>query len=250
MDMKWIFLSPHLDDVVFSCGGLVWELSNSGQAVEIWTICAGDPIEENLSPLAGSLHKNWGLGLDAVQIRRGEDQEACRIVGASPRYIPILDCIYRTSSPGEFYYPDEEDIFGGFNPAESGLIASLSQQLEREIPGDAKVIAPLGIGNHVDHELTRKAASRLNIPLTYYADYPYARESEGVETLNFMENSPEWNNELFQITENSLEKWFLAARTYQSQISTFWEDESELRSEIREFSNFQEGMKLWEAVEN
>ncbi|RLD00055.1 MAG: hypothetical protein DRI65_16710 [Chloroflexota bacterium] len=248
--MKWIFLSPHLDDVVYSCGGFIWDLTNAGQDVEVWTICGADPPPGSLSPFATSLHSDWGLAENAYQIRRAEDQSALGILGAKSRYLPFLDCIYRQSSGGQFFYDSEQAIFGGLDVSESGLIDDLTADLESDIHGDYRVVAPLGIGNHVDHELTRKAANRLSRSASYYADYPYAWESEGVETLNFMENSPEWNNELFQITENSLEKWFLAARTYQSQISTFWEDENELRTEIREFSNSLEGIKLWEAIEN
>jgi len=41
--MHWIYLSPHLDDAVLSCGGIIWQQVQSGHQVEIWTICAADP---------------------------------------------------------------------------------------------------------------------------------------------------------------------------------------------------------------
>ncbi|MCJ7733072.1 MAG: PIG-L family deacetylase [Anaerolineales bacterium] len=249
MDMKWIFLSPHLDDVVFSCGGLVWELSQTGHEVEIWTICAGDPPQESLSPFAESLHRNWKLGLDAVQIRRQEDQKACQILGAAPRYFPVLDCIYRKSSAGKFYYDSEGGIFGGFNPGEAELINEVSSHLVARLPDPARIISPLGIGNHVDHELVRKAANRLPMLLYYYADYPYARENDGAEILKFMEGSAEWQCESFPVSEIGLEKWIQAAWAFGSQISTFWENELVLGEEIRNFSRSLGGMKLWKAVE-
>ena len=28
--MRWIYLSPHFDDAVLSCGGLIWEQTHSG----------------------------------------------------------------------------------------------------------------------------------------------------------------------------------------------------------------------------
>ena len=248
--MKWIFLSPHLDDIAYSCGGLVWDLTQAGQNIEIWTICAGDPPQDALSPFANELHQKWGLGLDAVQIRREEDQKACQIIGATPRYFSYQDCIYRKTFLGDFFYTCEEDIFGGFDPQETSLIDRLSDQLREELPQDARVIVPLGIGNHVDHELTRKAVNRLDIPLTFYADYPYAREDQGKEILGFMEGSVEWQFEEFPISEEGLGKWIQAARAYGSQISTFWNDEEHLSIQIREFSAFLGGFKLWKAVEN
>ncbi len=249
MIMKWIFLSPHLDDIAFSCGGLVWDLANNGHMVEIWTINAGYPPEDGLSPLANKLHLNWGLGLDAVRIRREEDQKACQILGAIPRYFSYLDCIYRKTPAGEFYYYSEGHIFGGLDPRESNLIDSLSSQLLGELPEGARVVAPLGIGNHVDHELTRKAASRLGIPLTFYADYPYAREIEGKETLEIMEGSSEWQFEEFPVSDIGLEKWVLAAQAYRSQISTFWANDEDLGQQIRNFSTSGGIFKLWRAVE-
>jgi len=248
--MKWIFLSPHLDDIAFSCGGLVWDLANSGHKLEILTICSGDPPEDNLSPLARELHFKWGLGLDAVRIRREEDQKACQIIGAAPRHLSYLDCIYRKTPEGEFYYTAEGDIFGGLDPREVELIERLSDQLLEELPNDAHIVAPLGIGNHVDHELTRKAANRLGIPVVFYADYPYAREADGKEILEFMGRSSDWKEEEFPVSETGLEKWILAAQAYRSQVSTFWENEEDLERQIREFSDFLGGFMLWRAVEN
>ena len=248
--MKWIFLSPHLDDIVFSCGGMVWDLAKAGHNIEVWTICAGDPPQGDLSPFAQELHKNWDLGLNAVQIRREEDQKACQIIGATPRYFSYQDCIYRKTSLGEFFYPTEKHIFGGLDPREAGLIERLSDQLRGELPEETRVVAPLGIGNHVDHELTRKAVNRLDIPVAFYADYPYARDDQGIEILDFMEASTEWQSEEFPTSEEGLGNWVQAARAYGSQISTFWNDDEHLGIQISEFSTFLGGFKLWRAVEN
>jgi len=243
--MKWIFLSPHLDDVVFSCGGFVWDLTHSGQKVEIWTICAADPPPGNFSSLAASLHKDWGLADNAYQYRRREDQSACRILGADPNYLTFLDCIYRQSSGGVFYYDSEEAIFGGLDPLEDGLIDQLAAELESTLPGNARVVAPLGIGNHVDHQLTRKAANRLRRPTIYYADYPYARESEGKEILEFMALSPDWTPEIYPVSDIGRTKWFEASRVYTSQLSIFWEDQAALRGELERFEAYPGGMTLW-----
>jgi len=248
--MKWIFLSPHLDDIAFSCGGLVWDLTDTGHSVEIWTINAGDPPDEDLSPLAQALHHNWGLGSDVVQIRRNEDQKASKIIGAVPRYFSYLDCIYRKTPEGEFYYTADGDLFGGLDSRETDLIEKLTVQLLEELPEDARVVAPLGIGNHVDHELTRKAANRLGIPLTFYADYPYAREVDGKEILEIMERSSEWQYDEFPVSETGLEKWILAAQVYRSQINTFWENDTDLGLQIKEFLANMGEFKLWRAVED
>jgi LmbE family N-acetylglucosaminyl deacetylase len=247
--MKYIYLSPHLDDAVFSCGGLIWEQNQKGHQVEIWTIFSGDPPQGELSPLANSLHLDWGLPQDPFQIRREEDKKACQILGARPKYLPYRDCIYRQSSQGKFYYQEVEDIFGGLNPGETDLIDFLGKDLRDQLPSDAVIAAPLGIGNHVDHEITRKAASRLEIPIHYYADYPYVREPEGREILSIMESSEDWEKELHLISENGLNQWYKASLAYSSQIPVFWETEDSLLTEIRDLQDKLGGIALWTPVE-
>ena len=247
--MKWIYLSPHLDDVIYSCGGLIWEQTLAGEAVEIWTICAADPPDEPLSPFAETLHQNWGLGKNAVQVRREEDRKASQIVGAVPRYFSYLDCIYRKSDTGNYYYLSDQELFGGLDPGEANLIITLTEELKDQLPAAARIVVPLGIGNHVDHDLTRKAASRLGIPLYYYADYPYARETEGKEILKFMGGSAEWEEEIFLISEKGSQGWQEASGSYQSQTSIFWENEEVLKEEILAYSSTIGGVRLWKTVE-
>ncbi len=247
--MKTIYLSPHLDDAVFSCGGWIWEQTNQGQEVEIWTICAGDPPPGPLSDLAEVLHHDWQLGVEAVQIRRQEDQQACRVLGAESKYFSFRDCIYRTDPSGEPFYQTVEDLFGGLDPQESDLITTVSKQLTANLPLEAEVISPLGIGNHVDHDMVRKAVSRLDRPLKYYADYPYAREGEGQRILRFLEESPDWRAQILEISEEGITRWTEAALQYGSQISSFWTDSDQLEAEIRQFCEISGGIRLWETLE-
>ncbi|MRR32548.1 PIG-L family deacetylase, partial [bacterium] len=93
--MQWIYLSPHLDDAVLSCGGMIAEQASGGDSIQIWTICAGAPPAGRLSPFARKLHQRWGTGRDAIKVRRLEDRAACQRLGAVSRHFPIPDCIYR-----------------------------------------------------------------------------------------------------------------------------------------------------------
>ena len=246
--MKWIYLSPHLDDAVFSCGGLIWEQTKSGDQVEIWTICAGDPPDSSFSPFALQLHKDWGLSQNMIKIRREEDQKACQILGVIPRYFPYLDCIYRKSPQGEYYYQSEEDIFGGLNHEDMSLIDTIVEDLSVQLPSDVRIVAPLGIGNHVDHDLIRKASSRLNVVVDHFADYPYVREPDGKEILSMLETSSDWKQEVYKISEDGLMNWVSAALAYESQTPIFWEDESLLTKEINQIIDDLGGVILWKTI--
>lgn len=244
--MKWIFLSPHLDDVVFSCGGLVWERVQAGVEVAIWTICAGDPPDDAYSSFAKSLHKTWQLPERVTQHRRTEDEEACEVLGAVPKHFMIPDAIYRRSPESEAWlYPSEEALFSGLDPIEKPLVEMISLLLSHDLSDVDRVVSPLGIGNHVDHELTRKAAHRLERELFFYADFPYVHETQNQSILKIMAQSEDWEEVSYKISPSALSAWKEASACYRSQISLFWEDEGGLGEDLEKFAASMSGLKLW-----
>jgi LmbE family N-acetylglucosaminyl deacetylase len=103
--MRWIYISPHFDDAVLSCGGLIWEQTQASIPVEIWTINAGDPPLETVSELITRVHAMWKTGSpqETVRQRRIEDQNAAKQVGAKLIHYPMVDAIYRSSNLGDFF---------------------------------------------------------------------------------------------------------------------------------------------------
>lgn len=245
--MDWVYLSPHLDDAVLSCGGLIWEQVRRGQAVQIWSICAGDPPSGVLSSFAESLHARWKTGREAMTLRRAEDQAACNLLGAKIRHFNIPDCIYRAAilSPSgnvTFLYPSEATLFGPIHPAETQLIEEVYVQIQTHLPPQVQVVSPLALGNHVDHQLVRLAAEDLGKSLWYYADYPYA-EQQGEHLMEMRVSG--WKLRIFQITEKGLNAWQEAILVYTSQTSTFWKDESRMRLAIEYYNSQSGGVGLW-----
>lgn len=240
--MHWVYLAPHLDDVAFSCGGLVWEQVRRGHKVAVWTICAGHPPPGPLSAFAQSLHERWGVGKEAVRQRRSEDVRACQRMRAAWRHFPIPDCIYRKSpESGQGFYTSEEELFGEIHPQERGLVERVSQMLERQLPDGARVVCPLGLGGHVDHRLARAAAEAMGRALWYYADYPYAQR----ESVHLEEKTAGMSEQILRLSEAGLQAWVEAAAAYASQMSSFWEHRAALRGSIRGYSEQIGGARLW-----
>ena len=251
--MDWIFLSPHMDDVAISCAGLAWELSQQGHNVSVWSICAGKPPAGPLSPFAESLHARWQVSLhinwqtsaQAVRTRQEEDRRACQQMGAQPVYLDIPDCIYRTARKTHTYlYATEQSLFGPLHPAESRLTQRLSHRLVRLLPPDAQIVCPLGLGNHVDHQLTRAAAEGTGRSLLYYADYPYVHKAE--TELQELQQSG-WQAQTWPISSPGMEAWIQAVWEHQSQISTFWSGQPEVRAQITFYAQQMGGVRLWES---
>lgn len=241
--MKWVYLSPHLDDVVYSCGGLIWEQVHSGAQVEVWTVCAGD-AGGPLSDYARSLHIRWGTGMEAVAVRRAEDLEACRKLGVTARHFSIPDCIYRRlPDSGAPVVKSDADLFSPLKTGERYLVEELADQLKRSLSPPVNVVCPLAVGGHMDHRLTRMAAEAVKTPLWFYADYPYIMRAE--EDLNNYLN-PEWKTSHFQITEPALSAWQEGVAAYRTQISTFWGGIEELKNAIREYWLGPNSHLLWQ----
>lgn len=241
--MKWVYLSPHYDDAIFSCGGLIWQQANAGDDIVVLTICGGEPPAGELSPFASEIHRRWGTGREVVSARQLEDQAACAVAGALPQSLNIPDCIYRSDPrTGKPLIVKNENLFQPQPPVEVEVLAIIKEHLA-QIPPDVQLVTPLGIGMHIDHHLVRAAAQDLQRPLWFYADFPYAaREKMLPET---------WLPPVFQTVEitlhdNALEKWVQAVACYKSQISTFWHSLPDIKNSITGFYHSDPyGHRVW-----
>jgi hypothetical protein len=50
--MYLIYLSPHLDDAIYSCGGIIYSQIQIGDRVEIWSLFTSDPPKHGLTQFA------------------------------------------------------------------------------------------------------------------------------------------------------------------------------------------------------
>jgi LmbE family N-acetylglucosaminyl deacetylase len=244
--MDWIYLSPHLDDAALSCGGLISEQSQAGDTTAIWTMCAGDPPPGALSPFAQSLHARWGTLNQAADQRRSEDLLSCQILGANAVHFSLPDCIYRQAGQPPFYpYASESSLFGPVHPGEMELVERLSRQLASRLPEQAEIVAPLALGGHVDHRLTRFAAERLAPArrLSYYADYPYVLNHR--QSLTELQQTG-WTRSVIPVSPAGLGAWQSAIAAHASQISTFWPNLPAMQAAIEAYWQFDGGVVLWQ----
>jgi LmbE family N-acetylglucosaminyl deacetylase len=241
--MRWIYISPHFDDAVLSCGGLIWEQTQKGKHVEIWTVCAGDAPPGPLSMLAKVCHFQWGLetAVEVVAARSLENQEAVTLLGAETVNFSIPDCIYRRSPTGELLYP--EDVFVPIHPIEKKLDAEIAATLTSELQPDDTIVSPLAIGGHLDHILARHAAEHLDRPISYYADIPY------------LINHPEMlvpatralKETLYPISDKGLGVWQSGIAAYATQILMLFETGEKMQQAIRNYWEDQHAVRLWRA---
>ena len=227
--MRWIYLSPHLDDAALSAGGLIYEQTQAGIPVEIWTFMCGDPHLGEYSPFAQLLHAQWGFtdAEETVYKRRIEDTNAANILGAKVLHFDFLDCIYRRDAQGDWLYP--EGVFGSIRPEDADLPAQIASAIAARLQPtdparfnspfqrserDDVLVCQLGVGSHVDHVLVRQAAELLGRPLIYDIDMPYFL----YKSNEFGDKAVGMKESTSRITEASLEPWIEAVVAYKSQL--------------------------------
>ena len=239
--MRWIYLSPHFDDAVLSCGGLIYEQTRQGNRAEIWTILAGDPPPGPLSEFARQNHALWGVasGEQTVAMRRVEDEAAASLVGAYLLHFDIPDCIYRRSPKGEYLYT--ETVITSLHPADRNLPKRIAAALRTKLRKDDRLVCPLALGGHVDHVLVRQAAEALHRPLFYYADVPYVLNNP--QTLEPAITA--FESQFHQVSETSLDAWLEGVAAYRSQVDSLFKGEGTLSDAIRSYSAGESGIRLW-----
>jgi len=116
---------------------------------------------------------------DAMAQRRIEDERYALFAEASIVFLDLPDAVFRG-------YEGDAQLFGDVRPGDAAPIELLRREIARLEP--QRVYFPLGVGNHVDHVLVRRAAAALlheprawemvgpdwASSVAFYEDFPYA----------------------------------------------------------------------------
>jgi LmbE family N-acetylglucosaminyl deacetylase len=168
---KALLLSPHLDDVAFSCGGAMRRLADAGWDAVLCTVFTRSVPGPEGFALACQLDKGLGPEVDYMALRREEDRAAAAVLGvAEVVHLPLAEAPHRG-------YGSPADLFGRVRAddvAAARIAAALGPVLDRI--GPDRIFAPLGLGGHVDHRVTIDALAWLRhpAPVVRWRDAPYA----------------------------------------------------------------------------
>lgn len=238
--MRWIYISPHLDDAVLSAGGLIYEQTRAGMEVETWTFMCGFPPNAQLSPFAQVFHHQWGISAaaDVVTARRAEDRNAASIVGAKAVHLNYLDCIYRRGKNGEWLY---SDVFEPPHEDEVDLPARIAESISARLKPDDQLVCQLALGSHLDHVTMRRAVELLQRLILYDVDIPYLfnfPQELTSKTVGMKET-------VHTVSEAGLESWQDAIAAYTSQMGMLFESPEAMRAKIHQYWAENSGIRLW-----
>ena len=164
-------LSPHLDDAVFSCGGTLASLARLGWRVVVATLFTRSVPDPRGFALACQLDKGLGPEVDYMALRRAEDARALAALGADPPiHLPFAEAPHRGYASAKVLFAPplaSDDVVAPLGRALRDLIEAETPDL---------LLAPQGIGGHVDHVQAATALrdrGRGGPPVLWWRDFPY-----------------------------------------------------------------------------
>ena len=239
-DLAHLFVSPHFDDGVFSCGGRIHQLARAGESATVMTMMGGlhSGTLPN-TPILDDLHSRWMAGSDPLLARQVEDKRALSILNASRLHIDLKDCVYREVD-GISLYPSEESLFGSVHEAD--YASEYLRMLSLPNKGTQLVLyLPLAVGHHVDHQIVRDWGLGIlsdkpgNWSIQFYAEYPYFNTEQAI-THALSQIGLSLRERKVNLSEVDLAAKVNAIACYESQISTFWESEEAMARDVRRSS--------------
>jgi LmbE family N-acetylglucosaminyl deacetylase len=244
---KHIYLSPHLDDAVLSCGGAIHRQATDGDPVLVITFLTGEAAAHGvtgiLSPFALLQHRYWGDPPYPMALRRAEDVAALILLNADWYHAGYLDAVYRADADGRWLYTDLETLIGQIQPGDP--LASAQADLITQVLGftrhatDPVVYAPLAVGRHVDHQIVHAAARQLasrGYRVAFYEDYPYAGQPGASEAVLAAAGAVDWRLEVLQLDPADVAAKVSAAGYYLSQLGTLFRGTEAMPSQVWSFA--------------
>ncbi len=163
-----LILSPHADDAVLSCGGLLVQHSDA----LVVTAFSGDAPEPRGPTLAR---------LAQPSRRRSEDARAMERLGCEHQQLGLPDAIDRRDEVGKLIYATLPELFGAVLPTDAARCGEIQTAVQSMV-GDRILLCPVGVGAHVDHQLCAHVGRRLAAEghsVWFYEDAPYVFPETG-----------------------------------------------------------------------
>ncbi len=169
--MRAVAVSPHLDDAVFSVGGVLARLAEAPDVTRVTVVTcftgSVDPAVATPFALSTQLDKGLAADVDYMALRRAEDRGALGVLDASPRLLGLLEAPHRG-------YDDAAALFAGRRGGDV-VGRPLAEALTPVLAGADLVLAPQALGDHVDHQWVSAVVAALVDPdrCAWWRDTPY-----------------------------------------------------------------------------
>jgi LmbE family N-acetylglucosaminyl deacetylase len=161
-----LYLAPHSDDAAFSSTGVLHACARRRIPIHIVTC------------FSISAHCRDGLGQDPAVVSPARKQEDRRFAATLPapaelRWLDLEDAPLRPQHLGK--HPFKETTM---TDADTALGALIESRLAPHLDPTTLLLAPLGLGRHIDHLIVRDVAAAIaqsgRARVAFWEDLPYA----------------------------------------------------------------------------
>lgn len=228
-------ISPHLDDAALSCAALMADARQRRIDVLVITLFNGRP-DTPLSSPAARFHARCGLADgDAMAKRECEDDLALGSLGARTVRLDLPEALYRKNRRLEPVYASDASIFREKMTRRCAFLGTVQRGMRNAVEaiGPDLVLAPLGIGGHIDHLLAREAARALQYPTMHYEDVPYLLYDR---CRSWRETLPLRDARVHHATKAGWSAKLDAIGCYASQREVLWHSPSTWREDLTDYA--------------
>jgi LmbE family N-acetylglucosaminyl deacetylase len=173
-----VVLSPHIDDGILSCAGLLSALDGLAPRLVVTLYC-GNPELPDHGEARPTGRRRTRRGHAPPSVRRKEDIAVMRYLDCDWVHLGFAEAIYRRSpTMGRLIYQHPRQKWTRPNVADAAHIEEVFLVLRRlcRDMGPRLLFTPIGIGHHVDHRICAMTALRLadrQTRIVFYEDFPY-----------------------------------------------------------------------------
>jgi len=178
-----VFISPHFDDAILSCGSLIAELNGKVNITIVNVFTKAHEKPYTFSARKFLMDSGYPNAEELYEKRRVEDQKAFSSLSVNSINVGLEDALFRRNGKKTFlskfiaefdhYYPTYQFHITRTIASDDQSSMLLEKQLEKFNNSKYLVFAPFGIGNHADHRIARLATEKKLDRYILYSDFPY-----------------------------------------------------------------------------
>ena len=167
---SFVFISPHSDDIALSLGAFLWA-RRFALRIRIVTV---------FSVTSNTADDSISDSRIVTSMRKAEDARFAALLGPGVA-VHWLD---REDAPLRLHIPDEAVFRFDLSSEDLSEKRHLVNKVKVEYGSFDLLLAPMALGQHIDHTVVRNAALELlaeGFPVAFYEDIPYAADSSLAE---------------------------------------------------------------------
>lgn len=226
-----LFISPHLDDVAFSCGGTLARLAFADFDVRLCTVFTRSVAAPQGFALRCQTEKGLAADVDYMNLRRAEDSEFARLAGgARVIHLDFAEAPHRGYDSAAKLFGEmraEDDVWRGAHCQLQEIVDEYAPQI---------IFAPQGLGAHIDHLQTVHAMLKLrtDAPVFWFREMPYAMRDSDARASSILLSSAKMRNAWCDITQTVTNK-IEAIEAYRTQLEFQFGGSARMRDTLRLF---------------